>query len=35
MKEVILHNKDIIKNIIKLKFKKKMWCDKEIEEKNK
>jgi hypothetical protein len=26
-------NKDTIKNIIKSKFKEKMWCDKELEEK--
>jgi hypothetical protein len=29
----ILHNKDTIKNIIKSKFKEKMWCDKELVEK--
>ena len=29
------HNKDTIKNIIKSKFKKKMWFDKELEEKRK
>jgi hypothetical protein len=27
--------KDTIKNIIKSKFKEKMWCDKELEEKRK
>jgi hypothetical protein len=31
----ILQNKDIIKNIIKSKFKEKMWYDKELEEKRK
>ena len=35
MEDTILQNKDIIKNIIKSKFKEKMWCDKELEEKNK
>ena len=33
MEDTILQNKDIIKNIIKPKFKEKMWCDKELEEK--
>jgi hypothetical protein len=33
MEETIFHNKDTIKNIIKSKFKKKMWSDKELEEK--
>ena len=33
MEETILQNKDTIKNIIKSKFKEKMWCDKELEEK--
>jgi hypothetical protein len=33
MEHNILQNKDIIKNIIKSKFKEKMWCDKELEEK--
>jgi hypothetical protein len=35
MEETILQNKDTIKNIIKSKFKEKMWCDKELEEKTK
>ena len=35
MKDTILHNEDTIKNIIKSKFKEKMWCDKELEEKKK
>jgi hypothetical protein len=35
MENIILYNNDIIKNIIKLKFKEKMWCDKELEEKRK
>jgi len=35
MEGTILQNKDTIKNIIKTKFKEKMWCDKELEEKNK
>jgi hypothetical protein len=30
-----LQNKDNIKNIIKSKFKEKMWCDKELEGKRK
>jgi hypothetical protein len=33
MEDPILQNKDTIKNIIKSKFKEKMWCDKELEEK--
>ena len=33
MEDTILKNKDTIKNIIKSKFKEKMWCDKELEEK--
>ena len=33
MKDTIFHNKDTIKNIIKSKFKEKMWCDKELEKK--
>ena len=33
MEDTILQNKDTIKNIIKLKFKEKMWCDKEFEKK--
>jgi hypothetical protein len=35
MEETILQNKDTIKDIIKSKFKEKMWCDKELEEKRK
>jgi hypothetical protein len=35
IEETILQNKDTIKNIIKSKFKEKMWCDKELEEKSK
>ena len=35
MEETILQNKDTIKNIIKSKFKEKMLCDKEWEEKRK
>jgi len=35
MKETILKNKDTIKNIIKSKFKEKMWCDKELKGKRK
>ena len=35
MKEIILQNKDIIKKNVKSKFKEKMWCDKELEEKRK
>jgi len=34
-KDTILQNKDTIKNIIKSRFKEKMWCDKELEEKRK
>jgi len=33
MEDTILKNKDIIKRIVKSKFKEKMWCDKELEEK--
>jgi hypothetical protein len=33
MEEMIMQNIDTIKNIIKSKFKEKMWCDKELEEK--
>ena len=33
MGDTILHNKETIKNIIKSKFKEKMRCDKELEEK--
>jgi hypothetical protein len=32
MEDTILQNKDTSKNIIKSKFKEKMWCDKELEE---
>jgi hypothetical protein len=35
MEDIIFHNKDTIKNIIKSKFKEKMWCGKELEEKRK
>jgi hypothetical protein len=35
MEDTILHSKYTIKNIIKSKFKEKMWCDKELEEKRK
>jgi hypothetical protein len=33
MEDTILQNKDTIKKIVKSKFKEKMWCDKELEEK--
>ena len=33
MEDTILHNKDTIKKNVKSKFKEKMWCDKELEEK--
>ena len=33
MEDTILQNKDTIKKNIKSKFKEKMWCDKELEEK--
>jgi hypothetical protein len=33
MEDTILKNKHTIENIIKPKFKEKMWCDKELEEK--
>jgi hypothetical protein len=33
MEETILKNKDTIKKNVKSKFKEKMWCDKELEEK--
>jgi hypothetical protein len=33
--EIILQNKDNIKNIITSKFKEKLWCDKELEDKRK
>jgi hypothetical protein len=35
MEETILQNKDTIKKMVKSKFKEKMWCDKELEEKRK
>ena len=35
MEETILQNKDTIKKNLKSKFKEKMWCDKELEEKRK
>jgi hypothetical protein len=35
MEATILQNKDTIKKIVKSKFKEKMWCDKELEEKRK
>jgi hypothetical protein len=35
MEDTIFHNKDTIKKIAKSKFKEKMWCDKELEEKRK
>jgi hypothetical protein len=35
MEDTILQNKDTIKKIVKSKFKEKMWCDKELEEKRK
>jgi hypothetical protein len=35
MEETILQNKYTIKNNVKSKFKEKMWCDKELEEKRK
>ena len=33
MEDVILQNKDTIKKKVNSKFKEKMWCDKELEEK--
>jgi hypothetical protein len=33
MEGTILQSKDTIKNIIKSKFKEKMWCDKDLREK--
>ena len=33
MEETILQNKDTIKKNVKSKFKEKIWCDKELEEK--
>jgi hypothetical protein len=35
MEDTILQNIDTIKKIVKSKFKEKMWCDKELEEKRK
>jgi hypothetical protein len=35
MEDAILQNKDTIKKNVKSKFKEKMWCDKELEEKRK
>ena len=35
MEEIILQNKNIIKKNVKSKFKEKIWCDKELEEKRK
>jgi hypothetical protein len=35
MEDTILKNKDTIKKNVKSKFKEKMWCDKELEEKRK
>jgi hypothetical protein len=35
MEDTILQNKDTIKENLKSKFKEKMWCDKELEEKRK
>ena len=35
MEDTILQNKDTIKKNVKSKFKEKMWCDKELEEKRK
>ena len=33
MEETILRKKDTIKKNVKSRFKEKMWCDKELEEK--
>jgi hypothetical protein len=33
MEEIILQNKDTIKKNVKSKFKEKMWCDRDLEEK--
>ena len=33
MEDTILQNNDTIKKNVKSKFKEKMWCDKELEEK--
>jgi hypothetical protein len=35
MEDIIFHNKYTIKKIFKSKFKEKMWCDKDLEEKRK
>jgi hypothetical protein len=35
MEDIIWENKDTIKKSVKSKFKEKMWCDKELEEKRK
>jgi hypothetical protein len=35
MEEIIFQNKDTLKKNAKSKFKEKMWCDKELEEKGK
>jgi hypothetical protein len=35
MEDTILQPKDTTKKIVRLKFKEKMWCDKELEEKRK
>jgi hypothetical protein len=35
MEDTILQNKDTIKKNVKSKFKEKIWCDKELEEKRK
>jgi len=35
MEEIIFQNKDTLKKNVKSKFKGKMWCDKELEEKRK
>jgi hypothetical protein len=35
MEDTVLQNKDTIKKNVKSKFKEKMWCDKELEEKRK
>jgi hypothetical protein len=33
MEDTILQNKDTVKKNVKSKFKERMWCDKELEEK--
>ena len=35
MEDTILQNKDTVKKNVKSKFKERMWCDKELEEKRK